>query len=148
MFNVDETSLSMKPVAARIMLLFMRKFKQSLSANSSPKRQYYFKADKEKLPHVTLECCICSSGHNQRPFFIIPEGKTVNEKVTNMVSAVMIDIIADSNRWMSKDGFLIWTLSFVRFVQNVHSQVFGGKDKDAILFLDSHSSRIILQHCS
>ena len=32
MFNVDETSLSMKPVAARIMLLFMRKSKQSLSA--------------------------------------------------------------------------------------------------------------------
>ena len=60
----------------------------------------------------------------------------------------MIDIIAESNRWMSKDGFLIWTSSFVRFVQNVHSQVYGGKDKDAILFLDSHSSRIILQHCS
>ena len=76
-FNVDETSLSMKPVAARVMLLFMRKFKQSLSANSSPKRQYYFNADKEKSPHVTLECCICSSGHKQRPFFIIPEGKTV-----------------------------------------------------------------------
>ena len=32
MFNVDETSLSMKPVAARVMLLFMRKSKQSLSA--------------------------------------------------------------------------------------------------------------------
>ena len=43
---------------------------------------------------------------------------------------------------MAKDGFLIWTLSFVRFVQNVRSQVYGGNDKDAILFLDSHSSRI------
>ena len=51
--------------------------KQSLSANSSQKRQHYFKADKEKLPHVTLECCICPSGHKQRLFFIIPEGKTV-----------------------------------------------------------------------
>ena len=166
MFNVDETSLSMIPVAERVMLDFMRKSKtkgghsapnsppknsdkdsngdqnQSASANSSPKRQHYFKADKEKLPHVTLACCICSSGHKQRPFFIIPEGKTVNEKVTNMVSAGMIDIIADSNGWMSKDGFLIWTLSFVRFVQNVRSQVYGGNDKDAILFLDSHSSRI------
>ena len=101
MFNVDETSLSMIPVAERVMLDFMRKSKtkgghsapnsplknsdkdlngdqkQSASANSSPKRQYYFKADKEKLPHVTLGCCICSSGQKQRPFFIIPEGKTV-----------------------------------------------------------------------
>ena len=46
---------------------------QSLSADSSPRRQHYFKADKEKLPHVTLACCICPSGQKQRPFFIILE---------------------------------------------------------------------------
>ena len=43
----------------------------------------------------------------------------------------------DDERWIFNLDFI-----FCSFVQNVHSQVFGGKDKDAILFLYSHSSRI------
>ena len=75
---------------------------------------------------------ICPSGHKQRPFLIIPEGKLFCRNDRHNCRF----------KWMSKDGFLIWTLTFVQFVQNMRSQVYCGKDKDAILFLDSHSSRI------